>query len=196
MSKRSRQSFRDAYAQQREQGAAGTRAAWARVRYTRERCFWVRLEKLLASACRGVTIKAAKAIAELQGRHFGVVMKSGADISEAAGISESAWWEYARPELEDQGFCITVERGGGLLPQSPRTGRANVYTVPNTGHEPAPPRGGGVRSPAPPTLAQAAQEPTRPVGPGPAAAGPEPRATGPPVRAPLAGRIGPPPPRR
>jgi hypothetical protein len=129
-----------------EQAQAARATTWARIKWNERTDLGRRLD-LLRGRFRGVTAKAALALVRLQARFYGAVIADGEKIAKAAGISESAWWHWARPELEQLRFIATVERGGGRLKGG--DGHANVYMSPDAGQEPAPPR--GAESPPAPT---------------------------------------------
>lgn len=127
---------------------------WAQIHWNERTDLGRRLD-LLRGQFRGVTAKAALALVRIQARFYGAVIADGKKIAKAADISESAWWHWARPELEQLAFIRTVERGGGRMKGG--DGHANVYMSPDAGQEPAPAR--APSSPPPPTPREAAQEP-------------------------------------
>jgi len=155
-----------------EQAEAAKASTWGKIRWNERTDLGRRLD-LLRGQFRGVTAKAALALVRLQAHFYGAVIADGKKIARAAGISESAWWHWARPELELLAFVRTVERGGGRLKGG--DGHANVYMSPDAGVQEAPAR---PPSPPPPTPREVAQEPA----PAPA-----------PARPPLASRLGPDP---
>jgi hypothetical protein len=134
-----------------DQAKAAKATVWARVHWSERTDLGRRLD-LLKGRFRGVTAKAALGLVRLQARFYGAVIADGKKIARAAGISESAWWHWARPELEQLEFMRTVERGGGRLKGG--DGHANVYMSPDAGEQAAPPR--GAPAPAPPTPSEAA----------------------------------------
>jgi hypothetical protein len=125
----------------RRQSAEAKGFSWSRIKWRDSTDLGKRLDQLVKEdlpALRGVTLKAAHALVQFQGRHWGAVIADGQKIAQACDIGESTWWEIARPALEGHGFICTVERGGGRMPGG--NGRANVYMAPGAGAEPVPPK--------------------------------------------------------